>query len=134
MLLPIAIPAAIKLLPWRYIGIALAVAGALWFAYDWAWQRGHDSRNTEVAVLVKERNTARANVSTLKRAISRQNAAIAFEAAKGRAAQQGATQHRKNGDKRAPAVAATVARLGAVEASGRCVVAGEVRAAWEAVR
>jgi hypothetical protein len=124
----------IKRLPWRYIGAAIAAAGIAWVAYSWAWQRGHDSRDREVAVLVQERDTARANVATLERAVARQNAAIALAAAKGANAQQGATWAAKQGQKRAPAVAATVARLGAVEASGACPVAGEVKAAWERVR
>lgn len=129
----VALP-IIKRLPWRYIGIALAAAGIAYVSYSWVWQRGHDSRNREVAVLLQERDTARSNVATLERAIIRQNAAIALKAAKGLAAQQGAARAAKQGRERAPAVAATVARLGAVEASGACTVAGEVRAAWEGVK
>lgn len=134
MPIPIAIPTAIKLLPWRYIGVALAVAAALWFAFDTGRDNMRAKLQPRIALLTRERDTARANVTTLERAIARQNAAIAFQAAKGRNAQQGATRAAKQGRERAPAVAATVAKLEAVKAGGQCMVAGEVRTAWSNVR
>ena len=121
----------LRRLPWRMILPALAVAGALWFAFDTGRDNMRAKLQPRIDLLTRERDAARANVATLEAAVTRQNAAIEAAAAKGQAAQEKAAEARKNGDKRAPGVAATVARLGAVEASGgRCVVPDAVRDAW----
>ncbi len=121
-------------LPWRYIGPAIGAALALWAAYDWAWQRGHDSRNPEVALLIRERDAAKANVATLEAAVVRQNAAVAEAAAKGKAAQDTAAGAVRMAQEREKRLAGVKGRLDAatraVPAQDGCAVPDAVRDWW----
>lgn len=122
-------------LPWRYIGLALAAAGVAWAAYSWAWQRGHDSRAGEVALLTAERNAARANVGTLKTALQDQSAAIDKAGSATKAAQDKAAGAARKAQERAPGLERVRVRLDAVPASGgRCDVPDAVAEAWRGVR
>lgn len=125
-------------LPWRYIGLALAIIGlalaiigALWFAFDTGRDNMRAKLQPRIDLLTRERDAARENVATLKAAVKRQNAAIAAAADKTKAAQDMAADARKRGQERAPAVAGTLARLDAVQASGgQCVTPDAVKDAW----
>lgn len=124
--------AARKLLPWRYIGLALAVAGIGYSAYSWAWQRGHDSRNDEVRLVTDQRDAALWSVGQLSDGLNTQNDAIA---AQGRLQERVAVASDKAavaGAARRGALDAAAARVEAVEASGAAcgAVAGDVRALW----
>ena len=125
-------------LPWRYIGPAIGAALALWAAYNWSWQRGHDSRDGEVATISRERDAARANVGTLEAALVQQNAAIAAAADKTRAAQDAAAEARKRAQERDRQLAGLRARLDAAARSGEpvagCDVPDAVGDAWERMR
>ena len=128
-MIPIAV---LSRLPWKYIGAAVAVAGALYGAYSWAYGRGHDSRNGEVATLTQERDTARDNVATMEGAIAGQNKAIALAGEVTARAQGLAADAARGGRERDKAVAGMMGRLDGVRASdGRCVTPGPVNEAWE---
>ena len=86
-------------LPWKYIGIALAVAAVLFGAYRWAYGRGHDSRNDEVAQLTSRAVEVEASVARLRAAVDAQNAAVdALEAEGDKRAAQGADALRRAQD------------------------------------
>ena len=125
-------------LPWRYIGPAIGAALALWAAYSWAWQRGHDSRDGEVAAISLERDAARANVGTLEAALVQQNAAIAAAADKTRAAQDAAADAARRAQERDRQLAGLRARLDAAARSGEpvagCDVPDAVAEAWGSLR
>ena len=63
-------------LPWKYILIALAIAAVLFGAYRWAYGRGHDSRDAEVAQLTSRAVEAEASVKRLRAAVDLQNVAV----------------------------------------------------------
>lgn len=123
MPLSFAIPAAIKMLPWRYIGIALAVAGALWLAFD----TGRDNMR---AKLQPKLDAALANVATLKAGIATQNAAIAKQGQQQEAVAEASVKAIQRGAERRGRVDAAAARVEAVQASGGLVVPDDVRALW----
>lgn len=126
--------AVARRLPWRYIGLALAIIGALWFAFDTGRDNMRAKLQPRIDLLTRERDAARKNVATLEAAIARQNAAIVAAADKTKAAQGVAADARKRGQERAPAVARTLARLEAVKASGgQCVTPDAVKDAWRAM-
>lgn len=123
--------AALRSLPWRRILPVAGIAAALWFAFDTGRDNMRAKLQPRIDLLTRERDAARANVVTLEGALSGQNTAIAAAADKTKAAQDKAADARKWGQERDKAVAATLARLDAVQASGgRCVTPGAVREAW----
>lgn len=125
----------IRRLPWAYIGLALAVAGALWFAFDTGRDNMRAKLQPRIDLLTRERDAARANVGALEAAVARQNAAIADAAAKGRAAQEKAAGAVRKAQERDKGTAALMARLAAVQASGgRCVTPDAVRDSWGSIR
>ena len=131
MPLPVAIPALLTKLPWRYILPGLGAALALWAAYDWVYDRGHDSRDLEVAELVTALKLERDNVATLKAGIATQNAAIAKQGQQQEAVAKASTKAVQRGAERRGRVDAMAARVEAVEASGAVAVPDDARALWE---
>lgn len=121
-------------LPWRYVLPGIGAALALWAAYDWAKGVGYHSRDKEVATLIQERDTARANVATLQGALDGQNKAIALAGQVTKQAQDIAAEAARGGRERDKAVAGLMGRLDAVRASeGRCVTPGAVHEAWGSI-
>ncbi len=112
---------------WPYVKRALpfaAAALALWLAYGWAYDRGHDSRNSEVSALIEQRNTARANVVTLDAALARQNAAVADMGQRAADAQKRAGEALARAvaaDKAAASLRARAGKLAKVAPVGPCV-------------
>jgi ATPase subunit of ABC transporter with duplicated ATPase domains len=124
-------------LPWRYIGAAAGVIALLWAAYSWAYARGVRSRDSEVARLAVERETAISNAATLEAAIARQNAAARTAEAQTKAAQDMARNAARMAQERDRALAGVKARLDAAARSGGDVAGCEVpvaaREAWGAM-
>ncbi len=101
-----------------------AAALALWLAYGWAYDRGHDSRNSEVAALIEQRDTARANAATLDAALARQNAAVADMGQRAADAQKRAGEALARAvaaDKAAASLRARAGKLAKVAPIGPCV-------------
>jgi len=127
MMVALAIRAAlanISRLPWRYIGLIIAVAAALWFAFD----TGRDNMR---AKLQPKLDAALANVATLKAGLATQNAAIAAQGQQQAAVAKASTKAIQRGAERRGRVDAMAARVEAVEASGAVVVPDDVRALWD---
>lgn len=123
---------AFAMLPWRRILPGIGALLALYAAYSWAWQRGHDSRDDEVATITRERDTARQNVATLEAAIARQSAAIEAQARAGERVARASDKAIRSGAERRGALDASAARVEAVRPSaGLCgAVPGDVAALW----
>jgi nitrogen fixation-related uncharacterized protein len=128
--IPAALP-VLRALPWEYIGAAIGAGLLIYAAYDWAYDRGHDSRNDEVATLKTERDTARDNVATLEGALAGQNKAIALAGQVTKQAQDSASLAAKQFDDRNRALDSINSRLDAVRPSGgRCVTPDVVQESW----
>lgn len=118
----------------RYAAAGIGAIALLWLAYSWAHERGQRSRDSEVAVLITERDVAQSNADLLEVAIQHQNAAVRLAEAKGAAAQDQAASALRMAQKRDKAIAGTKRRL---EAAARpappvagCVVSDAVTDAW----
>jgi hypothetical protein len=126
----------IKALPWRLIGPALAVAAALWFAFDTGRDNMRAKLQPRIQLLTRERDAARANVATLQAAIARQNAASAAAAAQTAARQDKAAKPPQRPAQRVAAAAGALQRIerdaAAVPAVVGCATPQSVRDWWEA--
>lgn len=127
-------PKKVTSLPWRIIAPIFGVILISLAAYQWAHGQGQRSRDSEVAMLITERDVARSNADLLEVAIQHQNAAVRLAEAKGVAAQDQAASALRMAQKRDKAIAGTRRRL---EAAARpalpvagCVVSDAVTDAW----
>lgn len=123
-MLPLAIPAAIKALPWRFIGPALGIVAVLTLAYC---SGRSDVRKADRAALVVERG----NVAVLKDGLADQNAGIAAQGMAAAVVAKASAKAVQRGAERRGRVDAAAARVEAVQPSVACgAVPDDVRALW----
>jgi chromosome segregation ATPase len=126
---------------WPYIKRALpylAVALAIFAAYNWAYSRGKASQVPIIRELTAALKTANDNTATLQTALEEQNAAVALLATREAEARKAAAQAVEAGQKRARELSGTKARLDALARSRGNVAAvpvpDEVRDAWSKLK
>lgn len=124
----------LRALPWRYIAPALAVAGALWFAFDTGRDSMRAKLQSRIDLAIRERDAARSNVAALQEAIVARNAAIEVAAGKTRAAQDMAAGAVRKAQERDRALAGVRGKLAdaarSVPGEPGCAVPDAVRVAW----
>jgi chromosome segregation ATPase len=122
---------------WPYIKRALpylAVALAVFAAYNWAYSRGKASQVPIIRELTASLKQANENTATLKTALEEQNAAVAMLATREAEARKAANAAVQAGRKRERELSGTKARLDALARSRGNVAAvpvpAEVAEAW----
>lgn len=129
-----AAKAVLGRLPWRYILPAIGAGLALWAAYDWAWDRGHASRDGEVTAIRSERDAALWSVGQLSAALQQQTDAIAQAGRDTKDALDEGALAANDGRRTDAGEASLRARLEADAArtgpDGRCVTPPSVHDAW----
>jgi predicted phage gp36 major capsid-like protein len=118
------IPLALKALPWRYIGIALAVLAYTMFIFNSGKQQERDRLQPKL-------DAALANVATLKAGLADQNTAIAKQGQQQEAVAKASVTAIQRGAERRGRVDAMAARVEAVQPSGGLVVPDDVRRLWK---
>lgn len=68
---------ALRALPWRWIGLGLAVLSLVLWIDHRGYSRGFHKRDAEVANITRDRDTHASNERILQGALARQNAAVA---------------------------------------------------------
>lgn len=121
-------------LPWRYIGLAIVVVSALGIAFDTGRDNMRAKLQPRIDLLTRERDTARANVATLKAAVARHTRDAKIAAGKTKAAQDMAADAVMMAQERGRALAGMKAPLAdasrAVPAEAGCAVPDVARKAW----
>lgn len=126
MPIPFAIPAAIKVLPWRIIGPIAGIIAVLTLAY--CSGRSDGGKKAKAALVVE-----RANVAVLKDGLATQNAGIAAQGKAADVVAKASVKAVERGAERRGRVDAAAARVEAVQPSGRLVVPEDVRQLWDQI-
>jgi hypothetical protein len=124
MPLPVAIPALLTKLPWRWIGAGIGALLIVLAIYN-AGKRKERARLMPDIERLSDNNVA------LTKALADQNATIKKQGQQQEAVARASTKAIQRGAERRGRVDAMAARVEAVEASGAVVVPDDVRALWE---